>query len=221
MKPSIKTAADLKGKKLATPSLGNTQDVALRTWLKSKGLTTTQTGGGDVPIIPQDNPTTLTAFQTGAISGAWVPEPYATQLEQEGGKVLVDEASLWPKGQFVTTNLVVATKYLSAHPDVISNLLKGLQSSINLIKSDPTQAEQLVAEGIGAVNGKTPATSLDRNVVQEHHVHARPDRLVAQDRRGEREGPGLHQLDGSHEHLRPHAAEQDAHRSRESRRSRT
>ena len=160
VKPSIKTAADLKGKKLATPSLGNTQDVALRTWLKSKGLTTTQTGGGDVPIIPQDNPTTLTAFQTGAISGAWVPEPYATQLEQEGGKVLVDEASLWPKGQFVTTNLVVATKYLSAHPDVISNLLKGLQSSINLIKTDPTQAEQLVAEGIGAVNGKTPATSL-------------------------------------------------------------
>jgi NitT/TauT family transport system substrate-binding protein len=67
---------------------------------------------------------------------------------------------LWPKGQFVTTNLVVATKYLSAHPDVISNLLKGLDASINLIKTDPTQAEKLVSEGIGAIKGKAPATSL-------------------------------------------------------------
>jgi NitT/TauT family transport system substrate-binding protein len=160
VKPSITSPADLKGKKLATPSLGNTQDVALRTWLATKGYKTTTEGGGDVTIVPQDNALTLTAFQSGAIDGAWVPEPYATQLQQEGGKVLVDEATLWPKGQFVTTNLVVATKYLSAHPDVISNLLKGLDSSINLIKTDPTQAEKLVSEGIGAIKGKAPATSL-------------------------------------------------------------
>jgi NitT/TauT family transport system substrate-binding protein len=160
VKPSITSPADLKGKKLATPSLGNTQDVALRTWLAGKGYKTTTEGGGDVTIVPQDNSLTLTAFESGAIDGAWVPEPYATQLQQEGGKVLVNEATLWPKGQFVTTNLVVATKYLSAHPDVISNLLKGLDSSINLIKTDPTQAEKLVSEGIGSVKGKAPATSL-------------------------------------------------------------
>jgi len=160
VKPSITSPADLKGKKIATPSLGNTQDVALRTWLNTKGYKATKDSGGDVTIIPQDNATTLTAFESGAIDGAWVPEPYATQLQQEGGKVLVDEATLWPKGQFVTTNLVVTTKFLAAHQDVIANLLKGLDSSITLIKTNPAQAEQLVAAGIGAVKGKTPKTSL-------------------------------------------------------------
>jgi len=160
VKPSITSPADLKGKKIATPSLGNTQDVALRTWLNTKGYKATKDSGGDVTILPQDNAATLTAFESGAIDGAWVPEPYATQLQQEGGKVLVDEATLWPKGQFVTTNLVVTTKFLAAHQDVIANLLKGVDSSIKLITSDPTQAQQLVADGIGAVKGKTPATSL-------------------------------------------------------------
>jgi NitT/TauT family transport system substrate-binding protein len=160
VKPSITSAADLKGKKISTPSLGNTQDVALRTWLNTKGYQATKDSGGDVTILPQDNSATLTAFESGAIDGAWVPEPYATQLQQEGGKVLVDEATLWPKGQFVTTNLVVTTKYLAAHQDVIANLLKGLDSSIKLVTSDPAEAQQLTAEGIGAVKGKTPPTSL-------------------------------------------------------------
>ncbi|HST66448.1 MAG TPA: ABC transporter substrate-binding protein, partial [Mycobacteriales bacterium] len=74
-------------------SLGNTQDVALRTWLGTKGYKTTTEGGGDVTIVPQDNSLTLTAFESGAIDGAWVPEPYATQLQQEGGKILVNEAT--------------------------------------------------------------------------------------------------------------------------------
>jgi NitT/TauT family transport system substrate-binding protein len=160
VKPSITSPADLKGKKIATPSLGNTQDVALRTWLNTKGYKATKDSGGDVTIIPQDNSTTLTAFESGAIDGAWVPESYATQLQQEGGKVLVDEASLWPKGQFVTTNLVVATTYLAAHQDVIANLLKGLDSSINLIKTDPSKAESLLNDGIAAIKGKAPGTSL-------------------------------------------------------------
>lgn len=161
VKPSITSVGDLLHKKLATPSLGNTQDVALRTWLKSKGLNTTTTGGGDVSIIPQDNSTTVTAFQAGAIDGAWVPQPYAAKLEAAGGKVLVDEATLWPpNGQFVTTNLVVTTKFLAAHPDVIANLLKGLSSSIDLIKSNPTQAAQLVSTGIAKASGKALAVSL-------------------------------------------------------------
>ena len=161
VKPSITSPADLKGKKISTPSLGNTQDVALRTWLNTKGYKATKDSGGDVTILPQDNSTTLTAFQSGAIDGAWVPEPYATQLQQEGGKVLVDEATLWPpNGQFVTTNLVVTTKYLAAHQDIIANLLKGLDSSIKLVTSNPSEAQKLTAEGIGAVKGKTPPTSL-------------------------------------------------------------
>jgi len=60
--PEITTAEDLKGKKIATPQLGNTQDVALRTWLQDEGLTSDTSGGGDVSIVPQANADTLAAF---------------------------------------------------------------------------------------------------------------------------------------------------------------
>src|SRR5262245_25584777 len=104
VKPAINSAADLKGKVVATPQLGNTQDVALRTWLKTKGLKTDIAGGGDVSVRPQDNATTLTTFKSGDIEGAWVPEPWATRLVTEGGgKILVDESTLWPRGRYVTT----------------------------------------------------------------------------------------------------------------------
>src|SRR5205085_2654639 len=85
----------LQGKIFASPQLGNTQDIALRSWLKKQGYSTDTSGGGDVSIVPEDNALTLTAFQQGQIDGAWVPEPWATRLVKEGGgKILVDEASL-------------------------------------------------------------------------------------------------------------------------------
>jgi NitT/TauT family transport system substrate-binding protein len=160
VKPSITSVGDLKDKKLATPSLGNTQDVALRAFLKTKGLETNKEGGGDVSVVPQDNSTTVTAFQTGAIDGAWVPEPYATKLKDEGGKVLVDEATLWPGGKFVTTNLMVTTKFLADHPDVVANLIKALADSIDLIHNDQTESAQLVSKGIEAASGKALAIPL-------------------------------------------------------------
>jgi NitT/TauT family transport system substrate-binding protein len=160
VKPSITSVGDLLHKKLATPSLGNTQDVALRAFLKSKGLETDTTGGGEVSIVPQENSVTVTAFQTGAIDGAWVPEPYATKLKNEGGKVLVDEATLWPQGKFVTTNLVVTTKFLGDHPDVVAKLIKGLADSIDLINNDQAGSAQLVSKGIEEASGKALAVPI-------------------------------------------------------------
>src|SRR5687767_7770542 len=126
VKPEINSAADLKGKKIATPQLGNTQDVALRFWLKQQGFKTDAQGGGDVSVLPQDNAQTLETFKSGAIQGAWVPEPWGTRLIQEGGgKVLLDEKTLWPNGQFVTTHLIVSTKFLKNHPDAVKRLVEG------------------------------------------------------------------------------------------------
>ena len=123
VRPEISDAArPRRARPLATPQLGNTQDVALRAWLKEQGLTTDASGGGDVSILPQENADTLTAFKAGDIDGAWVPEPWATRLIQEGGgKVLVDERDLWPDGQYVTTHLIVRTKFLDEHPDVVQS----------------------------------------------------------------------------------------------------
>jgi NitT/TauT family transport system substrate-binding protein len=160
VKSGINSAEDLKGKKVATPQLGNTQDVALRSWLNKNGLHETK-DGGDVTIVPEDNSVTLTAFKSGAIDGAWVPEPWATRLVTEGGgKVLVDEKTLWPGGQFVTTVLMVKKSYLDEHRDVIENLIRGLADSIDLIKSDPAQAQQLTGQGIDQVTGKPLKDSL-------------------------------------------------------------
>ena len=151
----IDAPEDLNGKKLATPSLGNTQDVALRAWLKDAGFETDTAGGGDVEIIPQDNADTLTAFQAGDIDGAWVPEPWATRLVEEGGgHVLVNEADLWPEGRFVTTHLVVATDYLDEHPDIVKALITGLLDSIDVANDDAAAAQATVNDGIEAITTK-------------------------------------------------------------------
>src|SRR4051812_3564106 len=83
VKSSINTPADLKGKKIASPQRGGTQDVALRFWLKDNNLKADLEGGGDVSIVPQENAQTLETFRSNQIDGAWVPEPWATRLVQE------------------------------------------------------------------------------------------------------------------------------------------
>ena len=161
VKPTINGAADLKGKKLASPQLGNTQDVAVRSWLKSKGLNTTPEGGGDVQILPQENSQTLDTFKSGQIDGGWVPEPWTTRLIQDGkGKLLVDEVSLWPGGKFLTTTVIVRTAFLKDHPDAVKRLLEGQVAANDLIKSDPAQAQNLVGQGINNATGKPLAADV-------------------------------------------------------------
>jgi NitT/TauT family transport system substrate-binding protein len=161
VKPSINSAADLKGKKVASPQLGNTQDVAVRAWLKKQGLTTDTSGGGDVSILPQENAATLDAFKIGAIDGAWVPEPWATRLVQDGGgKVLVAESDLWPGGKYVTTQLVVATKFLSAHPDVVKRLLEGQVAANDFVNASPVEAQKLANDQIEKLTQKRLGNAL-------------------------------------------------------------
>lgn len=154
VKPGITSVEQLKGKKIATPQLGNTQDIALRYWLKEKGFKTDKDGGGDVAIVPQENAQTLETFTSGAIDGAWVPEPWAYRLQQAGGKVLVDERDLWPDKKFVTTHVVVRTKFLKEHPDVVKKFLEGHVAATDQVNSDPAGAQQAVADGIGKITGK-------------------------------------------------------------------
>ncbi|HKO33550.1 MAG TPA: ABC transporter substrate-binding protein [Candidatus Limnocylindria bacterium] len=152
--PDISSPDQLAGKKLGSPQLGNTQDVALRAWLKEQGYETDQEGGGDVSVLPQANADILTAFSTGDLDGAWVPEPWATRMiEEGGGHVLVDERDLWPDGEFVTTHLIVATEFLDAHPDVVQRLLEGQVAANTFVNDNPDEAQQVVGDAIGALTG--------------------------------------------------------------------
>jgi len=155
VKKGITSAAQLKGKSLATPSLGNTQDVAVRFWLKQHGLTTTPTGGGDVAIKPiKPNSAAVLEFASGQIDGGWEPEPYATEMVQDGGTRLVNEASLWPGGKFVTTNLVVTQSFLKAHPSTVSGLLKGQIEASSYINSSPSAAASAANAELTSLTGK-------------------------------------------------------------------
>ena len=137
VKPDITGVEQLRGKKLATPQLGNTQDIALRYWLKDHGLNATQDGGGDVSIQPQQNSAAVQAFTAGSIDGAWVPEPFATRLVKAGGTVLVDEKSLWPDGKFVTTNVIARTAFVQQHPDAVRAFIEAHLDALDEIKADP------------------------------------------------------------------------------------
>ena len=155
VKPSINSPADLKGRKIASPQRGGTQDVALRHWLKENNLKADLQGGGDVSIAPQENAQTLETFRAGQIDGAWVPEPWGTRLVQEGGgKVLLDERTLWPDGRFVTTHLVVRTKFLKEHPDTVRRLVEGQVQANELVNSNAAEAQRLVNQAIATTTGK-------------------------------------------------------------------
>lgn len=155
VRPDIGSAADLRGKRLSTPQLGNTQDVALRWWLQGKGLKTSPQGGGDVTILPQDNAQTLQAFRSGQIDGAWVPEPWATRLIVEGGgKQLVDERDLWPGGRFATTLLIVRTDFLTAHRDVVKRLVQAQVETDQFLNRQSTEGQRIANDALASLTGK-------------------------------------------------------------------
>jgi NitT/TauT family transport system substrate-binding protein len=155
VKPNISSVADLKGKKIASPQLGNTQDVALRSWLKDNGLSTSVSGGGDVTVVPTDNATTLTLFKRGDLDGAWLPEPWASRLVVEAGaKVFLDEKSLWPGGQFVTTNIIASQAFLSKYPGTVRSVLQANNSAIKYIAANVAKSKDVVQEQITKWTGK-------------------------------------------------------------------
>ncbi len=157
----IKSAADLAGTTLATPGPGNTQDVALKYWLKKQGYQVSPDGQGDVTVINQDNSLTVQGFGQGQIDGAWLPEPYASLLVAEGAVKLVDEKDLWPHGEFVTTHLLVNNDFLKQHPDLVNDLLKGQIQANDYIAKNSDEAKTLVGAYIGRLTGsKIPSSTL-------------------------------------------------------------
>lgn len=158
----IEKASDFRGKRVASPQLGNTQDVALRAWLKSNGLRT-RDKGGDIQVIPLANPDQLTLFLKKDLDAAWAPEPWAARLIREGnGRLFLDERTLWPGGQFVTTNLIVSTKFLRDHPDVVKRWLDAHVEITDWINGHPSDAKTLLNQQIHRETGRAlPALVLD------------------------------------------------------------
>lgn len=158
----IESPGDLSGKRLASPQLGNTQDVALRAYLADHGLSTTE-AGGTVQIIPTANPQILDLFRRSEIDGAWVPEPWATRLMVEGGgRLFLDERDLWPNGEFTTAIVIARTAFLEAHPDLVRAWLEAHVDISLWEQAHPDEAKLLANEAIGELTGAAlPQAVLD------------------------------------------------------------
>ncbi|MBT2512287.1 ABC transporter substrate-binding protein [Arthrobacter sp. ISL-30] len=170
VKPEISSAADLRGKTLASPQLGGTQDVALRAWLSSQGYKTTTDGGGDVAVNPTENAQTFKLFQDGKLDGAWLPEPWASRLVlQAGAKVLVDEKDLWDgsqtgkPGEFPTTILIVSKTFAAEHPATVEALLKGHAEAVDWLNSASAGDK---AEAINAALKEASGAALSADVIE-------------------------------------------------------
>ena len=150
----IQKSEDFHGKRVASPQLGNTQDVALRAWLKAHGLSSTDKGG-DVQVMPLANPDQLTLFLKKQLDAAWAPEPWATRLEREGnGRIFLDERDLWPNRQFVITNLIVSTKFLQQHPDLVKNWIRAHVELTDWINSHLVESKQILNQQLQKETGK-------------------------------------------------------------------
>jgi NitT/TauT family transport system substrate-binding protein len=154
---NINKPEDLAGKKIASPQLGNTQDVALRAYLVSHGLKLVEKGG-NVQVVPTDNPQILDLFKQKQVDGAWVPEPWATRLIVDGGgKLFLDERDLWPGGDFVTGNIIVSAKFLKEHPDLVKAWLRAHVEVTQWELANPDQARQIANDEIKRLTGKALA----------------------------------------------------------------
>ncbi|HEY2094049.1 MAG TPA: ABC transporter substrate-binding protein [Thermoanaerobaculia bacterium] len=158
-----KGVQNLNGRKLASPQLGNTQDVALRRYLAADGI--------KAEVVPTPNAQIVDLFRRGDVDGAWVPEPWVSRLVVEaGGVVLVDERTLWPHGDFVTAQVIASTKFLKAHPDRVRRFLAAHVAITRWELAHPAEARAIVNGEIKRLTGKKLA---DR-VLASAWEHMRP-----------------------------------------------
>ncbi len=140
----IKTAGDFKGKRVATPQLGNTQDVACRAWLTAQGFKVTQLGG-EVTVLPTSNPDQLNLFKQGDVDAVWTVEPWVSRLETEAGaKVFLEETDA------ITTVLASSAKFLREHRDLAKKFAKAHAELTEWIQKNPEEAQKIVREELSA-----------------------------------------------------------------------
>lgn len=144
----IERSEQLRGRRVATPQLGNTQDVACRAWLAAAGMKVTQTGG-DVSVVPTENPDQLALFQTGELDAAWTVEPWISRLELEGGgRVFVEERDA------LTTVFVARAAFVAEQAAAVAKLREAHVELTHWIEGHEAEAKALVRNELEALTGR-------------------------------------------------------------------
>ncbi len=146
-KLGITKPIDFKGKKIGTPQLGNTQDVACRAWLIENGIPVTLTSG-QAQVIATSNPEQLSLFRQGNLDAVWTVEPWVTRLEQEAGaKIFLEQK------EAVTTVVVTCNRMLKKYPDIVKKFVKAHEELTDWINKNPQEAQKLVKMELEALMG--------------------------------------------------------------------
>ena len=152
----IRTLADLAGKRLATPQLGNTQDISARHYL-SAALQQTDLSN----VIPVENAEQSAMFDRGALDAAWAPEPWGQRLIAEtGAQLIAEEKDLWPSNEFVLTLVVTTPEFLEKRPDVIESILRVHRTWTKRLATEPTKYVAQLGDALFALNGKRLAEGI-------------------------------------------------------------
>lgn len=161
----IKSDADFKGRKIGTPQFGNTQDVAARAWLKSKGFHISMTGG-DALVVPTSNPDQLSLFERGDLDAVWTVEPWVSRLVLEAkGKIYLDESEIWNQtgGKYVTTQLVSSASFLRDRRALLKKWIAAHVELTEWINKNAEEAEKILNEEMKAETTRAlPQATLDR-----------------------------------------------------------
>ncbi|MHB8171786.1 MAG: aliphatic sulfonate ABC transporter substrate-binding protein [Thermincolia bacterium] len=156
----IKDIKDLAGKRVAIPQLGNTQDISLRNLLLENGLKS-KDKGGDVQVFAVENPDILALFTKKELDAALVPEPWGTRLVKQGnGKILLDYNQVWREGNYTTVVVIVSTKFLEEHPDLVEKWLAAHVELTQYIKDNPEEAKKLINEQLKVLTNKSLPTDI-------------------------------------------------------------
>ena len=170
----INKPADFRGKRIATPQMGNTQDIACRAWLKAQGFKVTQTGG-DVLVLPTSNPDQLGVLESGAVDAVWTVEPWVTRLQKDANaKVFLEDKDV------ITTWLVSSVKFLGSQRDLAKKVVTANAELTDWIQKNPDEAQKLL---IGELTAETRTTFAPDAVAQAwkriKFTTAMPNELIA------------------------------------------
>ena len=167
----IKSSADFRGRRVGTPQLGNTQDVAARAWLRAQGYKVTLTGG-DVSVLPAANPDLLQLFTQGRIDAAWTVEPWVSRLEQEAGaRVYLEQRDA------ITTVLAASVRFLNTHSDLAARFKRAHAELTRWINEHPAEAMELTRSGLTAEIRREVPSALIASAWQRLRFTAEVDRV--------------------------------------------
>jgi NitT/TauT family transport system substrate-binding protein len=146
----IQSFADLKGRKIGTPQLGNTQDISARHYLTAV-LKQTQLDN----VVPIDNPEQASMFSRGELDAAWAPEPWGQRLISETGATLIgEEKDLWPSGELLITLVVTTPEFLAAHRDIVESFLRVHRTWTQRLAAEPGRYVEALGDALFVLNGK-------------------------------------------------------------------